>query len=195
MRCSNMQTSCGRLAAAKRPPRPGAHPLPQPGGRNALTMTATGPPRRWVTVREIAAERGISVYTVRRHRQSTKWPRSARVRRTGARQRPELEYPAAAVARFYAGKEAASAQAKRGPRHTGDWARGELVDGPTAAARLGISWSAFRGYPAMYRGSGNPVPEAVERGRWRWGDIADWDDQRKGSGNRLPRAAAEQLAS
>jgi hypothetical protein len=159
-------------------------------------MTAARPPRRMVTAHEIAAERGDSVYTVRGHRRSKKWPHSTGTRRTGARQRPELEYLAADVDTFYRWKEAGSAQARRGPRHTGDWDPGEVVDGPTIAERLGITWSAWRGYPALFKDSGNPVPAPVKRGWWRWGDIAGWDGRRQGSGNRLPRDAREgQLAS
>ena len=153
-------------------------------------MTAGSLAGNRVTVREIAAARGISVRTVRRYYcRSSRWPPHVGTRHGGGRGRPELEWDAAAIDAFFRWKEAASAQGRRGPRRRpGDWDLDELVDAATAAGRLDITGSAFRGYVAGTRGSRNPLPPPVIPGRWRWGDIVKWDDQRPGSGNRLTGA-------
>jgi hypothetical protein len=196
MGCSIIRRNRGRLAAVPHEQRPGRHVV-RPGEGNALTMTAGPPPPRRVTIREIAAERRISARTIRRHHSRDEhWPPAAGPRRTGRRGRPELEWDADPVDEYYKLKEAASPQARRGPRRgDGDWDRDELVDAATAANRLGISESAFRGYPAGTKDSSNPLPPADPRGRWPWRVVADWDDQRQGSGNRLPRARAADGAS
>jgi hypothetical protein len=188
-RCPTIRREHGRQPAAGDGQRPRRRRTAAVG-RNALTMTAGSAAGTRVTVAEIAAARGISVRTVRRHHcSSSRWPRAVGTRPSGDRGRPPLEWDAAAVDDFYRWKEAASAQGRRGPRRRpGEWDLGELVGAATAAERLHITESALRGYVAGTKGSRNPFPPPVIPGRWRWGDIVKWDDRRPGSGNHLAGA-------
>jgi hypothetical protein len=127
-----------------------------------------------MTIQEIADDRGLAVNTVRHHRgHDPRFPKPIG-RRVSADQRgnPPFEYDPKAVAAFYRAKEAASAQARPGPRRpAGDWDPGEYVDARTAAARLGVTPSVFRLYPSGYPAAGpNPFPART----YRWGDVAEW---------------------
>ena len=148
---------------------------------------------RTVTVTEIAAARGLSLNTVHFHRGHLPGFPSPVGRRppAGRRGQPELEYDATAVDAFYSAKEAAHPQARPGPhRPPGSWDPEERLANRTAAARLGVADSTFRAFPAMYReDAANPFPARGSDGRYRWGDLEDWDERRPGSGRRdaLPR--------
>jgi hypothetical protein len=65
-----------------------------------------------VTLEEVAAERGLSIYTARGHRLSPDWPEPVGTR-PSARGRPALEYDRAAVDAFYQRKEDAFSQRRQ----------------------------------------------------------------------------------
>jgi hypothetical protein len=152
-------------------------------------VAATSAAPRGITLKEIAAGRGVSIHTIRgdRARYSHAFKHVGR-RYTGGCYRPEDEFDARAIHRFYAWKETATPQGRRGRKRQEDWDPEERVDGQTAAHRLGIAWSTLRSYPSLYRASANPFPPKGPDGRWQWGDLAAWDDARPGSGRRGPRA-------
>ncbi|MFF5265357.1 hypothetical protein ACFY4C_41285 [Actinomadura viridis] len=145
-----------------------------------------------LTIHEIAEQQGLSVHTVKLHRGKNQemwqgWEVGER-RVPGRRGRPEKEYDAAEVARFYDEREQASPQGKRGPkRRSGVYDPEEIVGWETIAERLGINEDTARGYPSRYARGSNPFPQHIRRGRYRWGDIVAWDDRRGKSGRPGPR--------
>jgi hypothetical protein len=112
-----------------------------------------------VTIPEIAAWRGVSVYVIRFDRANHKGFPGPAGTRPVPRGRPMLEYRARDVKDFYRSKEQASPQARRGVRHRpGRWSPGRRVDDLTIAQRLGLSYHTVRSYPAVYAGTSNPFP-------------------------------------
>jgi hypothetical protein len=145
-----------------------------------------------MTIREIAEQQGLAPSTVMLHRGGEpelwkSWEVGDR-KIPGRRGRPEKEYAAAEVARYYDTKGEASPQGKPGPkRHAGAYEPDEVVGWKTIGARLGINPDTARGYPARYDRGNNPFPDPIEQGRYRWGDIEAWDDRRGKSGRPGPR--------
>ena len=140
--------------------------------------------REVMTVPEIAEWRGVDEETVRqdRYRFRDAWPAPAGTRRSGGRGRPLFEYDAATVKVLYR-HERPHAIRRAEPPEDG-WDPAELVDGETAAARLGVAWNTFRMYPRNYAQAPNPFPAPDPRGPFPWGVIADWKRRCPGSGRR-----------
>jgi len=140
--------------------------------------------REVMTVPEIAAWRGVDEETVRqdRYRFRDAWPAPAGTRPSGGRGRPLLEYDAATVKVLYRHERPHAIRRAEPP---GDgWDPAGLVDGQTAAARLGVAWNTFRMYPRNYARTSNPFPAPDPRGPFPWGVIADWKRRCPGSGRR-----------
>jgi hypothetical protein len=141
-------------------------------------MAARKAPHRGVTLREIAAERGVSVATVREDRDQ--FPEAFQVvgtRHAAGPGRPALEFHRAKITRFYARVAAARADlaaAAARARRRGEFDPEDRVTAREAAARLGVRPSTFRSLPAAYREAASPFPSRGGDERWRWGDIADW---------------------
>jgi hypothetical protein len=142
-----------------------------------------------VTLEDIAKARGLSIHTVRFDRgNNPSWPEPVG-RRAGGRGRPALVYDRAAIDAFYLQKAASSPQARAGPRNPrGTWPAEGRVDDREAASRLGVEYPTMRSYPAVYRRSANHFPVKGPDGKYRWGDLEDWDAGRQGSGRRGRRA-------
>jgi hypothetical protein len=144
------------------------------------------------TIREIAEEQGLTVHTVMYHRgqEPLLWASwEVGVRPQPGRGRPEKLYDPVEVAAHYRAKAKASKHGRPGPkRDRGRYDRDEVVGWAVIGKRLDINADTARGYPSRYARGDNPFPAHVDEGRYRWGDIEDWDDRRRGSGRRTSRA-------